>query len=114
MSEESSFSVGGARDRAAAVPFRAGVIQWIREPGQGEREELGCGFWFVTPEEVPEPVDIVLHADETIHILSGRVRIEVEGGAVHELGAGGVASMNRGSKTRWSILEPTEEFFVYS
>ncbi len=37
-----------------------------------------------------------------------------EGGAVHELGAGGVASMNRGSRTRWSILEPTEEFFVYS
>lgn len=31
-----------------------------------------------------------------------------------ELTAGSMASLSKGAMTRWTILEPTIEFFVYS
>ena len=51
--------------------------------------------------------------DPVTHI-EGHLRIEVEGGDVHELTAGGAASFNKGARTRWAVLAPTVEFFVYS
>jgi uncharacterized cupin superfamily protein len=114
MSNTSAFSVSGSYDLAQSVPFSAGVIQWVRKPGEGGRNDLGCGFWTVGPEDVPGPVEVTIHADETIYILEGRVRIDVENSSSHELAAGDVASFNAGTQTVWNILEPTVEFFVYS
>ena len=109
-----NFTVTGSLDRSAAVPFEVGVVQWVREPGQGERGELSAGFWFITPEEAPGPMVVVGHADETVHIVEGRVRIEPEGQDAVELTAGSVASFNKGVPVTWTVLEPTVEFFVYS
>ncbi len=114
MTTEASVSFSGAYDIDRAEPFNAGVIQWIRKPGSGERPDLGCGFWTVNPSEAPKPVEVLIHADETVHIVKGRVRVEVVGGPTHELAAGGVASFNKGTRTVWTIQEPTIEFFVYS
>lgn len=114
MSAESTFSIGGTFDASQYEPFELGQVQWIRRPGEGDREGLSCGFWHVTPEEAPEPFDLPFHADETVHILEGHIRVEVVGGLTHELVPGAVVSFNKGIMTRWTVLEPTTEFFVYS
>lgn len=115
MSSNDAVSFGGSYDLSQAEPFSAGVVQWIRKPGEGGRENLACGFWTVGAGELPPaPVEVVIHADETIYLLEGRVRIEVEGGPTHDLTVGSVVSLNAGTKTTWTIAEPMVEFFVYS
>ncbi|MEV8273068.1 cupin domain-containing protein [Microbacterium sp. NPDC077184] len=113
MSQE-SFVIHAAIDRAAAEPFEVGVVQWVRRPGDGERDALSCGYWFITPEETPGPMRVVGHADESVYIVEGRVRIEPEGQDAFELGAGDSASFNKDVPAVWTVLEPTVEFFVYS
>lgn len=108
------FTVTGSLDRTADEPFEVGTVQWVRRPGEGERADLSAGFWFVSPEQTPGPMRVVGHADETVHIVEGRVRIEPEGQDAVELTAGSVASFNKGAPVTWTVLEPTVEFFVYS
>lgn len=104
----------GVRDDSKQEPFELGTVQWIRRPGEGDREGLSCGYWKVTPEQAPEPFDLVSHGDETILILEGSIRIEPENGESFTLTPGSSASFNDGSKARWTILEPVLEWFVYS
>ena len=108
------FSVARSIDRSTAEPFEVGVVQWIRRPGEGERDALSAGFWFIHPDETPGPMVVVGHADETIYIVEGRVRIEPEGAEAVELTTGGSLSINEGVPATWTVLEPTVEFFVYS
>mgnify|MGYP001594203736 CR=1 FL=1 len=112
MSEQ--FTIAGSIDRTAAEPFEVGTVQWIRRPGDGDRAELSAGYWFISPEQTPGAMLVVGHADETVHIVEGHVRIEPEGGEPFELTAGGSASLNKGVPATWTVLAPTVEFFVYS
>lgn len=98
----------------APEPFEVGTVRWLRKPGQGDREALSAGIWEVTPEQAPEAFDLPIHQDESIYIVSGHLRIDVQGGDTLELTAGSMASFNEGAMTRWQVLEPTVEFFVYS
>ena len=108
------FTVYDAFDPEKYEPFELGQVQWLRRPGDGNRPALSAGFWHVTPEEVPEPFDLLIEADETIHIIEGHLRIEVIGGESFDLLAGSAASFNKGAQTRWTVVETTTEFFVYS
>lgn len=110
----SQFITHGKRDDSQHEDFEVGTVQWIRRPGEGERENLSAGFWKVSPEQAPEPFDLVSHGDETILILEGAIRIEPEEGEPFTLTPGSSASFNDGAKSRWTILEPTVEYFVYS
>ena len=101
-------------DHPAFEPFALGSVQWLRRPGDNGNESLSGGIWKVTPEEAPEPFDLPIDQDETIYIVSGELRIEVKGGSTLELREGSMASLSKGAMTRWSVLEPTIEFFVYS
>ncbi len=114
MSDTTAFTTSSALDPAKNEPFELGQVQWVRTFGEGGRPALACGYWHVTPEEAPEPFDLVIHADETIHIIEGHLRIEIEGGDTYDLTPGGAASFNKGALTRWQVLAPTVEFFVYS
>ncbi|MDF2050696.1 cupin domain-containing protein [Arthrobacter sp. Cr_A7] len=109
-----AFSTSSTLDQAKNEPFELGQVQWVRRFGEGGREALACGYWHVNPSEAPDPFDLIMEADETIHILTGHLRIEVEGGEAYELTAGSSASFNKGVRTRWAVLAPTIEFFVYS
>lgn len=109
-----AFTTSDSLDRSKNEPFELGQVQWIRRFGDGDRAALACGFWHVTPEESPEPFDLLIEADETITVLEGHLTIEIEGGETYDLTLGGAASFNKGAKTRWTVNQPTVEFFVYS
>lgn len=108
------FTVHGAFDPQKYEPFILGQVQWVRRSGDGDRPGLSAGFWHVTTAEAPEPFDLLIEADETIHIIEGHLHIEVEGGQSFDLTPGSVASFNKGAQTRWTVIEDTTEFFVYS
>ncbi|MEE2524107.1 cupin domain-containing protein [Pseudarthrobacter sp. J75] len=112
--DSTAFAVQGAQDPQKLEPFELGQVQWLRQFGDGDRPGLASGFWHVTTAEAPEPFDLLIEADETIHIIEGHLRIEVPGGAEFDLKAGSAASFNKGTQTRWTVLEDTIEFFVYS
>lgn len=113
MPEELGYLASGSYDERQLEPFEVGRVQWVRRFGEGGRPSGAAGFWVVTPEDAPEPFDVVGEADETIFIWEGRLTIEAEG-KILELSAGSAASFNRGTATRWAIHEPVVEFFVYS
>lgn len=108
------FTITGRFDRQATEPFEVGTVQWIRRPGAGGREQLSSGFWFVSPEDAPGPMEVIGHADETVYILEGRIRVQPADGDAVELSAGSVASFDKDASVTWTVLEPTVEFFVYS
>lgn len=95
-------------------PFEVGVVQWLRKPGDNEHENLSAGFWKVSPQDAPEPFDLPIEQNETIYIVSGHLRIEVEGGSTLDMLPGTAASLSTGAMTRWTVIEPTVEFFVYN
>ncbi|MFC0486124.1 MULTISPECIES: cupin domain-containing protein [Pseudarthrobacter] len=108
------FTVHDSFDPQKYEPFILGQVQWVRSPGDGDRPALSAGFWHVTTEEAPEPFDLLIEADETLHIIEGHLHIEVEGGESFDLRPGSAASFNKGTQTRWTVIEDTTEFFVYS
>lgn len=108
------FTVHDAFDPKKYEPFILGRVQWVRRLGDGDRPALSAGFWHVTTEDAPEPFDLLIEADETLQIIEGHLRIEVEGGESFDLLPGSAASFNKGAQTRWTVVEDTTEFFVYS
>lgn len=108
------FTVHDSFDPQKYEPFILGQVQWVRSPGDGDRPALSAGFWHVTTKEAPEPFDLLIEADETLHIIEGHLHIEVEGGESFDLRPGSAASFNKGTQTRWTVIEDTTEFFVYS
>ena len=109
-----AFTTSSTLDANKNEPFELGSVQWIRRFGEGSGPPLPAATGTSRPREAPEPFDLVMEADETISIVQGHLTIEVEGGDVYDLLPGGAASFNRGARTRWTVLEPTIEFFVYS
>ena len=59
-------------------------------------------------------LDYVFPADETFHMLEGRVRIELRDGPTVELVPGDIVSFAKGDVSTWTILEPMKKFFVIS
>lgn len=111
---ESTYISSARIDRSTAEGFEVGTVQWTRRPGDGDREILSAGFWFISPDETPGPMEVIGHADETVYIVEGRVTIQPADGDLIELTAGSTASLNKGVPATWTVLEPTVEFFVYS
>jgi ethanolamine utilization protein EutQ (cupin superfamily) len=59
-----------------------------------------------------EPIRWTLPARETILILEGAARIEIDEGSVLELTAGDIASLPAGARTTWHLTTPFKEFWV--
>jgi uncharacterized cupin superfamily protein len=107
-----AFALSGAD--AAREPYDEGTtVQWLRRDGDGDRHYDG-GIWRATTEQLPEPFEYEFEHDETLYLISGAMRIEVEGGESYDFEAGDAASFNRGTKVRWTILADVEEFFFFS
>lgn len=82
-------------------------IHWLRPEGHGSQV---AGVFRCEP----ATFQYLWATDETIHVVEGRVRIEVEGGDTVDLGVGGIASFTAGDRGVWQVLEPFCEFFVLS
>ncbi len=82
-------------------------IHWLRPEGEGSQ---AAGVFRCDPSVFRYAWD----ADETIHVLEGSVRIEVDGGDSIDLGPGGLASFSAGDTGVWNVLAPFCEVFVLS
>ena len=72
------------------------------------------GLWKPEPDEGHVVEAHELPARETIIILKGMVRIEIQGGPTLELAAGDMASMPKGAITTWHPSADFKEFWLYS
>lgn len=61
----------------------------------------------------PTPIEWTLPERETILILEGAARIEIEGGPTLELRVGDVASLPQGAVTRWHLTTPFKELWFF-
>jgi uncharacterized cupin superfamily protein len=86
-----------------------GDVHWLRKDSSGSGMLL-TGLW----EHGPATFEYVFPADETFHLLEGRVRIEVEGLAPLELTPGDIVSFRKGQASTWTIEERIRKFFVIS
>src|SRR5215469_15415981 len=59
-----------------------------------------------------DPVRWTLPGRETIVILEGAARIQIDDGPVLELAAGDIASLPAGARTTWHLTTPFREFWV--
>jgi uncharacterized cupin superfamily protein len=84
-------------------------VHWLRKEGS-DGTTLMTGVFTAKPSRF----GYLFEADETIHILAGRVRIQIDSGEVVELQPGDIASFPKGEHATWEILEPLREFFVLS
>jgi uncharacterized cupin superfamily protein len=83
---------------------------WSVTSDDGNGRQVISGIFAADPGTIRNPIRAV----ETIHVLEGRVRIELDTGDVVELSAGDVAVLPRGPVATWTFEEPFKEFFVVS
>jgi uncharacterized cupin superfamily protein len=62
--------------------------------------------------EATPPVRWTLPGRETLLVLEGAARIEIDDGPVLELTAGDIASLPAGARTTWYLTTPFREFWV--
>lgn len=63
--------------------------------------------------EDPGPVKWTLPVRETLIVLEGTARIEIEGGPTLELGPGDMASLPGGAHTIWHVTVPYREVWFF-
>ena len=88
-------------------PF--GEVHWLRQGSSGAGLLL-TGLWTHEPATFP----YTFPADETFHLLEGKVCITVEGLAPVNLAPGDIVSFRKGQISTWTISEPLKKFFVIS
>jgi uncharacterized cupin superfamily protein len=79
-----------------------------------EDGETMAGIWKPGSDVASWPKTDVLHARETIVVLVGSVRIEIEDGPTLNLDVGDMASMPKGAVTTWHPSADFKEIWLYS
>jgi uncharacterized cupin superfamily protein len=74
-----------------------------------------AGIWAAPPpgDELNTEAFAFPH-DETIYVLTGSVRIDIENGPTLELGPGDMASFRKGIRSVWNPSPDFTEFWVYA
>lgn len=86
-----------------------GEVHWLRKDSSGAGMLL-TGLWM----HGPATFRYVFPADETFHLLEGRVRIAVDGMTPVDLLPGDIVSFRQGQESTWTIEERIRKFFVIS
>lgn len=89
-------------------PENGGLLHLLYEEG-----DQAAGLWKPAPEQTSAE-GLVLPARETIVVLEGTVRIEVQGGPTLDLKPGDMASMPKGATTTWHPSPDFKEVWLYS
>jgi quercetin dioxygenase-like cupin family protein len=79
-----------------------------------EDGETAGGLWKIEPDAGVVVEAHELPARETIVVLEGTVRIEIEGGPTLDLAAGDMASLPKGAITTWHPSPDFKEIWLYS
>ncbi|MFI1502260.1 cupin domain-containing protein [Streptomyces platensis] len=85
-------------------PVVTGKVLWEAPDGRQIR-----GIWQITPGVVTDT-----EANELFVVVSGRATIEVEGGAVLEVGPGDACVLREGDRTRWTVHETLRKAYHIS
>ena len=88
-------------------PF--GEVHWLRQGSSGAGLLL-TGLWTHEPATFP----YTFPADETFHLLEGKVCIKVDGLEPLNLVPGDIVSFRKGQVSTWTISERLKKFFVIS
>jgi hypothetical protein len=97
-------------ERFEPDPEVGGSVHVLRED-----DAVQAGIWAAPPpgdEPAAEAFEFPHH--ETIYVLTGSVRIQIEGGPLLELGPGDMASFRKGVRSVWSPSADFTEFWVYA
>ncbi len=85
-------------------PVVTGKVLWESADGKQIR-----GIWQITPGVVTD-----VEANELFVVVSGRATIEVEGGAVLEVGPGSACVLREGDRTTWTVHETLRKAYHIS
>jgi uncharacterized cupin superfamily protein len=90
---------------------------WEPDPEVGGEMHVLCGGLGTESglsrfTEATEPVRWTLPGRETLLVLEGEARIEIDDGPVLELMVGDIASLPAGARTTWYLTTPFREFWV--
>jgi uncharacterized cupin superfamily protein len=77
---------------------------WEPDPEVGGEMHVLCGGYGAESWTLP--------GRETLLVLEGAARIEIDGGPVLELTVGDMASLPAGARTTWYLTTPFREFWV--
>ena len=88
-------------------PF--GKVHWLRQGSSGAGLLL-TGLWTHEPATFP----YTFPADETFHLLEGKVCITVDGMTPVNLVPGDIVSFRKGQTSTWTISDRMKKFFVIS
>ncbi|MBI3790523.1 MAG: DUF861 domain-containing protein [Gemmatimonadetes bacterium] len=83
------------------------TVRWLHVSAPGTPVYY-AGLWTCQPSRFTWTFD----ANETAHLLEGRIRVTDDGGTSRELGPGDVAFFPRGAVTTWHVIEPMKKLFV--
>ncbi len=87
-------------------------IKLIRNPDAATLEKLGVSSWPIWEKEV-STFPWTYDANETCHILEGRVIVTPDGGEPVEIRAGDLVTFPAGMSCTWEILEPIRKHYHF-
>ena len=76
-------------------------------------EAVQAGLWKPGP-VAEEVIEVQLVADETLLVLEGCGRLQIDDGPTLELRPGDMLSLPKGARTTWVVDAAFREFWVYS
>jgi uncharacterized cupin superfamily protein len=59
-------------------------------------------------------IEVILQARETLLVLSGSARLQVNDDPPYDLRPGNIVSLPRGARTRWVVDDAFSELWIYS
>jgi uncharacterized cupin superfamily protein len=91
---------------------------WVTDPDVGGEMhvlvESGDSYVGMTRfESDPGPIEWTMPVRESVVVLEGSVRIEIEGGPTLELGVDDMASLPEGAVTTWHVTVPYRELWIF-
>ena len=97
-------------ERFEPDPEVGGSVHVLRED-----DAVQAGIWSAPPpEDKPNTEIFEFPHHETVYVLTGSVRIDIDGGPMLELGPGDMASFRKGVRSVWNPSADFTEFWVYA